>query len=136
MRSIIAAVVAGPLMLVGALPAAAGRSTLISGSGAAVHMTAADDSTVDRDTYTQKARNEVRQWQQKLRDLGDQAEAKGKDTGNGAENDLNKAWAKTKAASRRLQTVGSGGWKNAQASYERASRDLAKTWRKVHPEDK
>ena len=134
MRILTASIVIGPLMLIGALPTA-GQSTLALGSGAPVRLAAGGDST-DRDTYTQKARDEMQEWQRKLQGLSEKAEAKAKEAGSGAENDLNKAWAKAEAASRQLQTVGAEGWESAKTSFEEASHELAEAWHKIHPEDK
>ena len=61
----------------------------------------------------------MREWQRKLHDFSVNAEANGKEAGNAAKTDLNKAWAKTEAASRKLQTVGDEGWDNAKTSFER-----------------
>ncbi|MGC2201257.1 MAG: hypothetical protein WA633_14065 [Stellaceae bacterium] len=122
-------------MLIGGLPAA-GQSTLTLGSGAPVQLAAGGDSTADRDTYTQKARDEMQEWQRKLHDFSAKAEAKGQEAGNAAENDLNKAWAQAEAASRKLQTVGAESWESAKTSFEEASRELADAWHKIHPEDK
>ena len=52
MRLLIAAIV-GPLVLIGALPQAAGQS---SPSGTQVQAAAGSNAPADRDTYTQKAR--------------------------------------------------------------------------------
>ena len=109
MRIFTASIVIGPLMLIGALPTAAGYSTLAIGSGAPVRLAAGGDSTADRDTYTQKARDEMQGWERKLRDFSEKAKAKGKEAGNAAENDRNKA----EAASRKLETVGAEGWEPA-----------------------
>jgi len=136
MRILTASIVIGPLMLIGALPAAAGQSALALGSGASVRFAAAGDSTADRDTYTRAARDEMQEWQRKLHDFSERAEAKGKEVGNAAENDLNQAWAKAEAASRQLQTVGAEGWESAKTSFEKASHELAEAWHRVHPEDK
>jgi len=136
MRILTAAIVIGPLMLVGAPLAAAGQSSLAPGSSAAVQLAADDSSTPDRDTYVHKAQGEVREWQRKLHDLGEKTEAKGKEAGNAAENDLNSAWDRTEAESRRLQTVGAEGWESAKASFEKASHELAAAWHKHHPDDK
>jgi hypothetical protein len=135
MRILPAAIVIGTLMLIGGLPAA-GQSTLTLGSGAPVQLAAGGDSTADRDTYTQKARDEMQEWQRKLHDFSAKAEAKGQEAGNAAENDLNKAWAQAEAASRKLQTVGAESWESAKTSFEEASRELADAWHKIHPEDK
>jgi hypothetical protein len=48
----------------------------------------------------------------------------------------NAAWNKAEAASRKLETVGAEGWEHAKTSFEQASRELAETWHKIHPEDK
>ena len=36
----------------------------------------------------------MQKWQRKLHDFSEKAEAAGKEAGNAAENDLNKAWTK------------------------------------------
>jgi hypothetical protein len=123
-------------MLIGALPATAGQSPLAPGSGAPVRLAADGDSTADRDTYTQKARDQMQEWQRKLHDFREKAEAEGKEVGTAAENDLNKAWTKAEAASRKLQTVGAEGWESARTSFETASHELAEAWHKIHPDDK
>ena len=54
MRMLTVSIVIGPLVLIGALPAAAGQSTLALGSGAPVLLAAGNDTRADRDTYTQQ----------------------------------------------------------------------------------
>ena len=134
MRMLTVSIIIGPLVLISALPAA-GQSTLALGSGAPVQLAAGADSTADRDTYTQKARDEMQEWQRKLHDLSEKVVAKGKEAGNATENDLHEAWTKAEAASRQLQTVGAEGWESARSSFEKASHELAETWHKIHPED-
>ncbi|HXQ52184.1 MAG TPA: hypothetical protein VN802_13905 [Stellaceae bacterium] len=136
MRILAASIVIGPLMLVGALPAGAGPSTLSLGSGAPVRLAAAGDATSDRDTYMQKARDDMQEWQRKLHDFSANVEAKGKEAGAATEADLNRAWTKAEAASRQLQTVGAEAWDNAKSSYEKATRELADAWNKARPQDK
>ena len=80
MRILNASIVIGPLMLIGALPAAAGQSIPALGS-VALRVAAGGDTTADRDTYTQKAKDEMQGWQQKLHDFSEKAEAKGKEAG-------------------------------------------------------
>ena len=75
----------------------------------------------------------MQEWQRKLHDFSEKAAAKGKEAGNAAENDLNKAWTKADAASRKLQTVGAEGWESAKTSFEKASHELADAWHKIHP---
>ena len=137
MRILTAAIVIGPLMLIGALSALADPS-ISSGTPlrlAAGGDTTSDDTTSDRQTYTQKAREDMQEWQRKLHDLGASAEAKGQEGGTAAERDLNEAWTRTEAASRQLQTVGDEGWESAKATYAKASHDLAEAWHRVHPGD-
>ncbi len=105
-----ASIVIGSVVLIGALPAAAGQSTLSPGANAPVRLAANGDPTVDKDTYLQRARKEMQEWRRRLHDFSARAEANGKGTGNTAETDLNKAWTRTEAASRKLQTVGAEGW--------------------------
>jgi len=78
MRMLFASIVIGPLMLLGALPAAAGQSI---SSNTPMQLAAAGDSTADRDTYTQKARVSVDEWQQKLHDFSEKTKAKGQQEG-------------------------------------------------------
>jgi len=131
-----AAIVIGPLALLGALPAAADPTLPDRGARAAVQLAVAGDPAGDRDSYSQKARDDMQEWQRKLHDFGDKAAAKGKEAGNAANDDLNQAWSKAKAASDRLQTMGADGWDSAKASFEHASHELADSWHKVHPDDK
>jgi hypothetical protein len=124
MRIFTAAIVIGPLLLIGALPAGAGQSPPALGSNAPVGLAAGGDTAADRDTYTQKARNEMQEWRRKLHDFSEKAGASGKEAGNAAMTDLNRAWVKTEAASRKLQTVGADGWDHAKTSFEQASQAL------------
>lgn len=94
LKTLTAAIVTGSLTLIDALPATADRSTLTFGSGASVRLADAGGSSADRDTYAQRARDEMQKWQRKLHDFSEKAEAAGKEAGNAAENDLNKAWTK------------------------------------------
>jgi hypothetical protein len=131
MKILTAAIVIGPLLLIGALPAAAGQSPPALGSNAPVRLAAGGDAAADRDTYTQKARNDMQEWRRKLHDFSEKAGATGKEAGSAAETDLNKAWTKTEAASRRLQTVGAEGWDHARISFEKASHELTDAWDKI-----
>jgi hypothetical protein len=132
MRMLTVSIVIGPLVLIGALPAA-GQSPLALGSGAPVPLAAGADSAADRDTYTQMARDKMQEWQRKLHDFSARAAAKGKQLDNAAENDLNKAWTRAKAASSSLQAVGAEGWESAKTSFEEASRELADAWDQNSP---
>ncbi len=134
MRILATATIIGPLMLMGAV-AAAGQSALAPGSDASVRSTASSNSTVDRDTYTRQARDDVQGWQNKLQQAGKKTETVAKDAGTATERDLKQAWIKAQVASSKLQTVGDEGWESAKRSYETASHELANTWHKIHPQD-
>jgi hypothetical protein len=134
MRILTASIVIGPLLLIGALPAAAG-SAFAPGSSASVRLAAGDDTT-DRDTYAHEAQDQMQEWQRKLHEFGEKTETTGKAAGTAAGNDLDTAWTKAEAASRKLQSVGAEGWESAKSSYEEASHELAETWHKAHPEEK
>lgn len=134
MRILAAAIVIGPLMLMGVV-AAAGQSALAPGSDSAVRSTDNGNSTVDRNTYTHQARDDVQGWQNKLQEVGKKTETAGNDAGAAGERDLRQAWIKTQVASSKLQTVGDEGWDSAKRSYEAASHELANAWRKIHSED-
>jgi hypothetical protein len=136
LRILTAAIVIGSLTLIGAIPAAADRSALTFGSGASVQLADAGGSPADRDTYAQRARDEMQEWQHKLNDFSEKAEATGKEAGHAAQNDLNKAWTKAESASRELQTVAADGWERAKTSYEKATRELADAWEKIRSQNK
>jgi hypothetical protein len=133
MRILFASIVIGPLMLFGALPAAAGQSI---SSSTPIQLAAGGDSTADRDTYTQKARDAMHEWQQKLHDFSEKAKAKGQEEGKAAENELNAAWIKAEAEQHKLETASAEGWESAKTSFEKASHDLKEVWDKIRPDDK
>ncbi|HUZ75224.1 MAG TPA: hypothetical protein VMU87_19745 [Stellaceae bacterium] len=136
MGFLIPTMVVGHFMLSGAAPAAAGQPPAALDSGAPVRMAGNDDATSDRDTYTQKARDDMQEWQRKLHEYSETAEAKGSEAGKAAENELHAAWTKAEAASRQLETASADGWESARTSYDKASHDLADAWHKVRPDEK
>jgi hypothetical protein len=131
MRMRTASIVIGSIALIGALPAAAGQSTISPSASATVRLAANSDATVDRETYMQRARGDMQEWRRKLHQFREKAGVSGKEAGSAAETDLNKAWTKTEAASRRLQTAGAEGWDHAKASFEQASHELADAWDRI-----
>jgi hypothetical protein len=124
MKTLATAIAIGPLIMTGPLPAAS-QSGL--GSGASVRLVANHDSTADRETYTQKARDEMQLWQQKLHDFDAKARAKASDAHRRAAKDLDSAWTEAKSASDRLDTASERDWSRAKASFQTASTSL--TWR-------
>jgi len=136
MRILTAAVVFAPLMLIGVLPAVAGQPVSLLPSNAPVRLAADTPSATDRDSYMQRAKDEMREWQRKLHDFGEQAKDKGQAASNATGNELNEAWDKTEAASHKLQTASADGWESAKMTFENASHNLADAWHKAHPEEK
>ena len=136
MRILTAAIVFAPLMLAGVSPALAGEPVSLSPSNPSVRLAAETASTTDHDTYMQRAKNELQEWQRKMHDFSEQAKAKGQTAGNSTGNELNEAWEKTEAASHKLQTASADGWDSAKLSFEKASHNLADTWHRIHPEEK
>jgi hypothetical protein len=123
------------LILIGPLTLAASAGAQPApGPSSPAHGSAVSDTAADRDSYTRKAHDEVRDWQQKLHEFNVKAEAEGKEADRTAKADLNEAWRKTKTASRQLQIASAKGWDVAKADYEKASRDMAETWHKNHPD--
>jgi hypothetical protein len=133
MKFLTTAIVLGPLMLIGSPVGAADQS---SPSGAPIQSAATSDSAASRDTYVQKAREDLQEWQQKLHDFSEKAQAKAQKDGDEAEKGLNAAWAKTEAEGHKLQDATGEGWENAKISYENASRELAHAWDKVRAQAK
>jgi L-lactate utilization protein LutC len=120
-------------MLFSVLPAAAGQSI---SSDTTVQLAAGAASTTDRNTYTQKARDAMYEWQQKLHDFSEKAKAKGREEGNAADNELNAALTKAEAEQHKLESASAEDWESAKISFEKASHDLKEVWDKIRPDDK
>ena len=128
MTILFALIVIGPLMLYGALPAAAGQSI---SSDTPIRLAAGGGPTANRDTYSQKARDAMQDWWQKLHDFGERAKARGQEEGNAAGNELKAAWTKADTEEHKLETASAEGWESAKTSFEKASHDLEELWDKI-----
>jgi hypothetical protein len=126
MKILAALILIGPLMLIGAVPAPA----------APVQLAASGNAAADRDSYMHQAQAVMQEWQGKLHDFGEKAEAKGKTVDSAAKDELNKAWTKAKIASGDLQAASDESWESAKSSFDAASRELAADWHKIYPDDK
>jgi hypothetical protein len=133
MKIIFASIVVGPLMTFGALPAAAIQPI---SSDTPIQLAVGSNSTPDRDTYTEKARDAMQEWQQKLHDFSQKAKARGQEETNAAGNELDAAWIKAAAEEHKLETASAEGWESAKISFEKASRDLKEVWDKIGSNDK
>src|SRR5271170_5642355 len=105
MKFLTAAIVLAPIMLIGASPVFAAQPNSLSLSNAPIRLTADTDSTTERDTYTQRAKNEVQDWERKVHAFGEQTKVEGQAANNLAGKDLNEAWRETDAASHMLQAA-------------------------------
>jgi hypothetical protein len=56
----------------------------------------AADNEADRGQYTQKAQDDMQEWQHKVRDFGEKSKSTGQQTGAAAKDNLDKAWTKAK----------------------------------------
>jgi hypothetical protein len=133
MRILVTSIVIAPLMLFGALPATAGQSI---SSDTPIQLAAGGASRADRDTYTQKARDTMGEWQRKLYDFGAKTKGKGQEESNAAWDELNAAWIKADAEQHTLQNSSAEGWESAKTSFEKASHDLKVVWHKIRHDDK
>jgi hypothetical protein len=123
MRILPTSTVVGSFLLIGLISVlpAAGQSIQPPQSAASSRMAAVADSKTERDTYVQKARDEVQAWQQKLRDLRDKTTRK----------DLNAAWTEADDALHKLETVGAEDWESAKMSFNKATLKLAAVWQTI-----
>ena len=118
------AILAAPMMLFAA-------SSIVR---AAEPTSVSSPAVNERDSFTQKAANEMQLWDAKIHDTATATLASGKHLDSQAENELNIAWNKADTAARALRNVGNDGWAAARSAYENAAADLNTAWHKVHPE--
>ena len=138
MKYFIAATTMGMLALSGAQPAVAQTKPLTQATTPVVPSATAArpverDAVADRQSFTQKAREDLQAWQKTLANFNAGLAAKATTAQAKASKDLNSAWAETKAASDRLETAGENDWTSAKTSFETASHKLALAWHKVNP---
>jgi hypothetical protein len=133
MRILPASTVVGSLLLIGligTLPAA-GQSIQPTQPTASRRVAAVADWKAERDTYVQKARDEVQEWQRKLHDLREKTRTKNSEASITAQNDFKTAWTEVQDAFHKLETVGAEDWGSAKVSFNKASQKLAATWEKI-----
>jgi len=135
MRIFIVPMLLGTLALAGVPPAAA-QSKPGSDKSTSVGVATTRNPAAERSSYTQKAQDEVRIWEQKLQDFNAKVQASASGAKARATKDLNDAWAQTKTASARLETASEKDWDSAKASFQTASHKLAVIWHKLNPADK
>lgn len=119
--------IAGPILLVGALSAAADPLTQVA---------ADSDSSADRGSFTQAAEDDLHRWRQRVHDFDVSAEATGKADTIATEHALDAAWDRVQIEAGKLQTASRDGWESAKLSYQNASRDLTDTWDRTRSQSK
>jgi hypothetical protein len=129
MRMLFVSIVAAPLMMIGALPAAQSIS-----SDARIRL-ANGGPTANRDPYNQNAPDAVLEWQKKLDDFTEKAKAKGQEECNAAGDGINSAWIKTVAGEHKLQAASANSWKSAKIFFEKASYGIMEVWAEMRPDD-
>jgi hypothetical protein len=135
MKFFIAPMMIGMLAFAGASPAAA-QSKPVSDKGTSVGAATTRNPAAERNSYTQKAQDEVRIWEQKLHDFDAKLQAKASAAKASASKDLDDAWTQTKAAAARLETASEKDWDSAKASFRSATHKLAVAWHKLNPAGK
>jgi hypothetical protein len=76
MKALTASITIGSLLMIGAHPVLAGHLAFAIGPSAGAQLAAMSDSKIDKETYAQQARNEIRQWQRKLQDFDEKCRPK------------------------------------------------------------
>jgi Skp family chaperone for outer membrane proteins len=133
MKQLFAPMMIGILAIVGTSPAAAQSK---SDQGTSVGVATTHDSTTERNSYRQKAQEEMQIWQKKLQDFDTKIQAKATEAQASASKDLDDAWTETKSASSQLETAAEADWDAAKASFKKASDRLTVAWHRVNPADK
>jgi hypothetical protein len=129
LRTILASIVIAPFMF-GAMHTAQSIS-----SDARIQLAAGGDSAFHGDTYTQKARGAMHEWQQKLHDFSEKAKAKGQEEGIAAENELNAAWTEADAEQDKLQSASAEGWVRRQDLVRERIPRPEEFWDRIGPDD-
>ena len=136
MRNFVAAIIMGSLALAGTGSAVAqSQSPSPPHADAAMQPARGASATSDRESYMQTVHSDMRSWEQRLHTFGGTTDARLREADNAAARDLKAAWTTTQTASRKLERVSAGGWQEAKAAYERATRDLSGAWHRIHPEN-
>jgi len=134
MRTLLAPILIGTLVLAGALPAAA-QPKPASDKGT-VGMAPSHDPAAERKSYTQQAQGAMRLWEQRLHDFNAKLESNTTQSKATTSKDLDSAWNDTKTAWNQLETAGVDDWNSARATFQGASHKLGVAWQRVSPKDK
>jgi hypothetical protein len=133
MKILLAALVAGPIVLAGTAQAEVTLFNPLPFSASALHLAAAAENPADRKTYVQSKDAGMAQWRSKIDDFATRTHAKAAAADEAASRELQGAWSHVERASSALDAAGEDGWDSAKAAYERSFHDLQATWARVVP---
>ena len=125
----------GLALVAAAAPASALPQASRPDRNASFEAVADSDFAAKKDEYMDQVTQEMHEWGDKLHQAGEATEAKAHEAAGQASADLDRAWAKTKDASRRLKAASAEQWDRAKGNFETAMQDLRDRWHKIHPED-
>lgn len=134
MRILFAPIVIGTLAITGVSPA--GAQSKPADKATSVGLFTSPDPAADRNSYTQQARDQVRNWEKRLHDFDAKAQVKATAAEANASKELNDAWTETKSASSELETAAEADWDGAKASFKKATDKLVVAWHNADPSGK
>lgn len=132
MKTLIAALVIGPLVLSGPSRALTTFSSPPTDPTNLIKPADTLVTTADHKIYMETKEAEMAQWRRKIDDFGAQTETQATRAGQAAALEVEGAWARVEQAASKLDTIGEAGWEGAKADYARAGVDLEETWAKFH----
>ena len=135
MKSIILSSLGLALVAAAAAPASALPQAAPLDRNAVFETIADSDFATKKDEYMDQVTQEMHDWGEKLHQAGEATESKAHQAADQASAGLDRAWSKTKDASRRLKAASAEQWDHAKVQFESAMQDLKDRWHKIHPED-
>jgi uncharacterized membrane protein len=85
----------------------------------------------EQQSFRDKARDELHDWQRKIDDFNHRTETSGRAEAKEARASLDQAWSNVETQSRRLETASAADWNDSKIAYQRAVQDLSERWGKV-----
>jgi len=124
MKSLLHIFIIAPLMLAGVAPASADPAAQPKPVEAAT-------PAADHNATIEKAKAQLSDWRIKLDAYAEKAKTESQPKRTEAAEDLNKAWAKTKDATARLETASATEWADAKVEFNKDYDAMAASWAKT-----
>ncbi len=124
MKSLLHIFIIAPLMLAGVAPASADPA-------AQAQPVEAATPAADHNATIEKAKAQLSDWRIKLDAYAEKAKTESQPKRTEAAEDLNKAWAKTKDATARLETASAAEWADAKVEFNKDYDAMAASWAKT-----